>query len=145
MTGTGIDTRQFMGKTRREGNTGRAADESGNKNTVAKRAWPRCSLFLSCNFTAAASGRRLRVIPGSNRRPGKSGGVFAISGTHASLKAGPPFSLPKHKQILMRDQQEVILHTVGLPIAGRLTVVLLFDYKLFQLEARVLEDSHHLE
>lgn len=145
MTGTGIDTRQFMGKTRREGNTGRAADESGNKKHRGKARLATVFPISELQFHGRGLRRRLRVIPGSNRRPGKSGGVFAISGTHASLKAGPPFSLPKHKQILMRDQQEVILHTVGLPIAGRLTVVLLFDYKLFQLEARVLEDAHHLE
>ena len=45
----------------------------------------------------------------------------------------------------MRYEQEVILHAVCFPIAGCLAVVLFFDNQLFELEACVLKDLHHVK
>ena len=51
----------------------------------------------------------------------------------------------KNEQILMRNQQKIIFHAVGFPVSRCLTVVLLFDDKLFKCKACILKNLHDIK
>ena len=52
---------------------------------------------------------------------------------------------PKHKQILVRQQKEVVFHAVGFPIAGCLAIVLFFDYYFFEAKIYALKHAHYIK
>jgi hypothetical protein len=59
---------------------------------------------------------------------------------------GPPYGLfVKYKQIFVRDEKEVVFDAVGLPVARRFAVVLLFDDDLFGAKSSLLVDLHHIK
>lgn len=51
-----------------------------------------------------------------------------------SAECSPPSLFPKNEEMLMRDEEEIIFHTVRLPKSRRAAVVLGLHDELFQCE-----------
>ncbi len=54
-------------------------------------------------------------------------------------------SLPKHKQILVCNQQKIIFYTICFPISCGFTVVLFFYNQFFKSKSDILENFHSIK